>query len=172
MSRVTYSQSDYERLQARLAAQNKVVVNPAPQQRSAYKQAENVRLGRKSVQAEDVQELYLQKKVVKKRQVAPQITAICDELNKNGLGFYLEFKFHPTRKWRFDIYVPRAKTGIEYNGSQYTNGRHTRGVGYGKDLEKINTAQMQGYKVLQYTTCDFSKGGRGAYGVVEDVKKC
>jgi hypothetical protein len=68
-----------------------------------------------------------------------------------------EYRFHPTRRWRFD-YCWRGtnenpiKLAVELNGACYTQGRHTRGSGYVKDMEKLNAAQELGWTVLQYQT--------------------
>lgn len=71
-----------------------------------------------------------------------------------GLTVVEEFIFHPTRKWRFDWYIPELRLGIEFNGlamGHATNSRHQSNVGITGDCEKINQAQIQGFKVLQYT---------------------
>lgn len=62
-----------------------------------------------------------------------------------------EFRFHPTRKWRFDFAYPAHKVAIEINGGVWKRGRHNRGTGYIKDLEKLNAAQILGWIVLQFT---------------------
>lgn len=62
-----------------------------------------------------------------------------------------EFKFHPTRKWRFDWCWPDQKVALEVNGGVWTRGRHVRGQGYLNDLEKLNEAQLIGWMVLQIT---------------------
>lgn len=69
-----------------------------------------------------------------------------------------EFRFHDTRRWRFDFAFPDRKLAVEVEGGTYTNGRHTRGSGYEKDLEKYNTAARLGWTVLRYTTGQVIKG--------------
>lgn len=61
--------------------------------------------------------------------------------------------FIPTkRKFRADFLMPVLKIIVEVNGGQFTSGRHTRGgKGYETDLTKLNLAQMNGYKVIQFT---------------------
>jgi very-short-patch-repair endonuclease len=63
-----------------------------------------------------------------------------------------EYRFHPQRKWRFDVAWPEHKLAVELNGGVYTQGRHTRGKGYEGDLEKLNAAVLLGWRVLQYST--------------------
>lgn len=62
-----------------------------------------------------------------------------------------EFKFHPTRKWKADYKVSPSVL-VEIEGGVFSQGRHTRGVGYTKDCEKYNEAQSLGYKVYRFTT--------------------
>jgi very-short-patch-repair endonuclease len=70
-----------------------------------------------------------------------------------------ELKFLTNRKFKFDLCVPSLKLAVEINGGQYVNGRHNRGgVGYEKDLEKLNLAQINGWIVLQFTYEQLAKG--------------
>lgn len=72
-------------------------------------------------------------------------------LAKNGYKFVEQFRFCPDRRWRFDFADIDNKIAIEVNGGVWIKGKHTHGNQYEKDLEKINTAQIMGWKVLQYT---------------------
>ena len=65
-----------------------------------------------------------------------------------------EYKFHPIRKWRFDLAWPSLKLAVELHGAVFAAGRHTRGVGISNDAEKMNAAQMIGWNVLVYTSLD------------------
>lgn len=62
-----------------------------------------------------------------------------------------EFRFHPTRKWRFDLCWPAAKVALEIEGGVWTNGRHVRGTGYLNDIQKYNAAVLLGWKVFRTT---------------------
>ena len=63
------------------------------------------------------------------------------------------------RKFRADFLCPTLKIIWEINGGQYLNGRHNRGgVGYENDLTKLNMAQVNGYKILQFTYQMLSRG--------------
>lgn len=75
-----------------------------------------------------------------------------------GLQFEREFRFEPKRRWRADWYIPAHKILLEYDGSTWTMGRHSRGAGMSKDNEKINHAQIMGYKVLRFTA-DMCRNG-------------
>lgn len=63
-----------------------------------------------------------------------------------------EHKFHPDRRWRFDLAYPEQKVAIEVHGGIWTGGRHGRGYGFENDREKMNEAQIMGWKVLEYST--------------------
>lgn len=67
-----------------------------------------------------------------------------------------ELHFHPSRKWRFDWAWPDKMVALEQEGSVWVRGRHTRGDGYLKDLEKYNTATALGWKVLRVATASNS----------------
>lgn len=59
------------------------------------------------------------------------------------------------RRWRFDHAIPEHKIAIEVEGGIWTGGRHTRGAGYIKDMEKYNRATVEGWRVLRYTPTQF-----------------
>lgn len=65
-------------------------------------------------------------------------------------GIQIEYRFHPTRRWRFDVALPQFKIAVEQEGGIWTGGRHTRGKGYLGDLEKYNAAVLLGWRVLRY----------------------
>ena len=70
----------------------------------------------------------------------------------------LEHKFHPERRWRFDLAVPEYHVAIEINGGVWQYGRHNRASGYLKDMEKLNAASLLGWTVVQYTWEDVEAG--------------
>lgn len=67
-----------------------------------------------------------------------------------GLGAVAEYKFHPTRKWRFDFAFVEQKVAVEQEGAIWTYGRHNRPIGMIKDMEKYNAAAELGWRVLRY----------------------
>ena len=71
-------------------------------------------------------------------------------LNKIHKGWVVEYKFHPTRKWKFDFANPELKIAVEQEGGVWIRGRHNRGTGFLNDIEKYNTAVLLGWKVLRY----------------------
>ena len=70
---------------------------------------------------------------------------------QTGLVAVKEYKFHPTRKWRFDYCIPEIKVAIEVEGGIWTQGRHIRPKGMLGDMDKYNAAAIMGYKVLRVT---------------------
>ena len=62
------------------------------------------------------------------------------------------------RKWRFDLAYPDRMLAIEVDGGVWTSGRHTRGSGFVKDLEKFNQAAIDGWKVLRYAGVHIDSG--------------
>jgi hypothetical protein len=62
-----------------------------------------------------------------------------------------EFRFHPVRRWRFDGAFPSVKIAVEIDGGVWSYGRHNRGSGYLKDMEKLNHAARLGWAVYHFT---------------------
>ena len=66
-----------------------------------------------------------------------------------------EFRFATPRRWRFDIawgdglYIDRV--AVEIEGGVFVRGRHSRGAGMVKDMEKYNRAAVLGWRLLRYT---------------------
>ena len=62
-----------------------------------------------------------------------------------------EYKFHPTRRWRFDFCIPEKMLAVEVEGGAYSNGRHTRGSGFTADCEKYSEAAILGWRIIRVT---------------------
>ena len=62
-----------------------------------------------------------------------------------------EYRFHPTRRWRFDYALPFRLIALEVEGGVWTSGRHIQPAGFMKDMEKYNTAAQLGWRVLRTT---------------------
>ena len=62
-----------------------------------------------------------------------------------------EYRFHPTRKWRFDFYWPEFNFACEVEGGIWISGRHNRPISFIKDAEKYNEAALMGIKVIRVT---------------------
>lgn len=68
-----------------------------------------------------------------------------------GLTVVKEYRFHPTRRWRFDYAIPEHKIALEVEGGVWSQGRHTRPQGFLGDIEKYNTAGLMGWRVFRTT---------------------
>ena len=69
-----------------------------------------------------------------------------------------EYRFHPTRKWRFDCAWPLRMIAVEIEGGIYTGGAHTRAKGFSEDCEKYNEATALGWRVYRFTGEMVKKG--------------
>jgi very-short-patch-repair endonuclease len=87
----------------------------------------------------------------------PAQTLLLIHLKELGLEAVPEFQFASDRRWRLDAYVSEARLGIECNGGRWRRG-HRSSRDTDKDNEKINTAQMMGIRVLQFTNEQIMNG--------------
>lgn len=62
-----------------------------------------------------------------------------------------EYRFHPTRRWRFDFAWPDSMLAAEVEGGVWSRGRHTRGKGFVADCIKYNQAVMMGWAIVRFT---------------------
>ena len=51
-----------------------------------------------------------------------------------------EYRFHPSKMWRFDFAWPAFRVAVEIDGGIHTGGRHVRGAGFVADCHKLNCA--------------------------------
>lgn len=72
--------------------------------------------------------------------------------------FEREFRFHETRRWRFDFAWPERYVALEVEGGIWNRGRHTSPKGFIADCEKYNSALVLGWKVLRVTLPDIKEG--------------
>ena len=64
-----------------------------------------------------------------------------------------EYKFLATRRFRFDFCWPERNLAVEVDGGTWRGtGRHSRGLGYERDCEKLNLAALAEWTVLRYTS--------------------
>lgn len=88
-------------------------------------------------------------KTKKVPKVDPFIMFVKQEL---GVDLVPEYKFHSSRKWRFDYAIPDKKIAIECEGGIWMKkSRHISGKGYKGDMEKYNAAVELGWKLLRFT---------------------
>jgi len=72
--------------------------------------------------------------------------------SSNLPAFETEYYFLPDRRFRFDFAWPKKMLALECEGGVWTQGRHTRGVGFTNDCKKYNLAALKGWIVLRYTS--------------------
>ena len=70
----------------------------------------------------------------------------------------LEHRFHPTRRWRFDVAWLDHKLAVEVDGGGFVQGRHSRGTGIEKDAEKFAEAMLLGWRVIRTTPRQVKSG--------------
>jgi very-short-patch-repair endonuclease len=81
----------------------------------------------------------------------------------HGIRVEREFRFHSTRRWRFDFAIPSRYIAIEIEGGVWSGGRHTRGSGYLADIEKYNEAARLGWRVFRFDGDAVRDGSAIAY---------
>ncbi|BDM64565.1 hypothetical protein NFHSH190041_20170 [Shewanella sp. NFH-SH190041] len=69
-----------------------------------------------------------------------------------------EHRFHAVRKWRFDFAWPELMLAVEVEGGAWSGGRHTRGSGFTKDLEKYSEAMSLGWIVYRVDAALINSG--------------
>jgi very-short-patch-repair endonuclease len=72
--------------------------------------------------------------------------------------FEREYRFHPTRRWRFDFAWPDHKIATEVEGLSQGASRHTTFQGYAEDNVKYNAAALMGWRVLRFTQSQVRSG--------------
>lgn len=95
------------------------------------------------------------KTTVKVKKTPKGLKHIMSVLDANGIKYVTEHRFHPVRKWRFDIAIIDKKIAVEYEGLMSSKSRHTTITGYVKDCEKYNNAQILGWCVFRYTAMNY-----------------
>jgi very-short-patch-repair endonuclease len=69
-----------------------------------------------------------------------------------------EVRFHATRRWRFDYAWRDQHIAVEIEGAIWTGGRHTRGSGFVRDMEKYNEAGRLGWRVFRFSPQELKSG--------------
>ena len=72
------------------------------------------------------------------------------------LNYVKEYRFHPTRRWRVDFYLPKYHIAIECEGGVYMpKSGHTSLKGFTDNARKYNELTLLNIKLLRFTTKDF-----------------
>lgn len=88
---------------------------------------------------------------VKKTNLEGILAARLEEANLLSL-FERQVRFRAgfNRKWRFDFYSHAHRLAIEVEGGTFSGGRHSRGAGMFRDMEKYNEAVLHNIRVLRF----------------------
>ncbi len=74
-------------------------------------------------------------------------------------AYETEYKFHPKRRWRFDLAWPEQRIAVEVQGGIHmAKGGHNTAAGITRDCEKGNEAIVTGWKVLHVTREQIENG--------------
>lgn len=86
--------------------------------------------------------------------------AMWKQLKAEGLGnvFVPEFRFHPVRRWRFDLASPETRLACEIQGGIFTYGAHSRPSGQLKDYEKFSEAAIMGWRIVLVSSLEIRNG--------------
>jgi very-short-patch-repair endonuclease len=86
-------------------------------------------------------------------------TALANQIRDVGLPEpEREYRFHPTRRWRFDFAWPDYMLAAEVEGGVWVRGAHNRGAGFIKDCIKYNEAALLGWTVLRFAGAMITDG--------------
>jgi very-short-patch-repair endonuclease len=68
-----------------------------------------------------------------------------------GWDLVREYRFHETRRWRFDFAFPSQKLAIEIDGQ---GGGHSRVKAVRDECEKYNAAVLLGWRIMRFPATD------------------
>jgi very-short-patch-repair endonuclease len=91
-------------------------------------------------------------------------------LQELGLQVLYEFQVIKERQWRFDLYLPQERIGIEVNGGHFKSRGHRSYRDLDSEYEKLNTATMSGIRVLQFSN-EFVLSGQAKEFLKENLEK-
>lgn len=67
-------------------------------------------------------------------------------------GFEEQYRFLPTRLWKFDFAQPDNKIAVELDGGIWgKKSGHNSGIGILQKMEKMNEAQRLGWRVFSFS---------------------
>jgi very-short-patch-repair endonuclease len=90
-------------------------------------------------------------KIPQKLNRSPLEVLLAWQMDAVGMTYVSEYRFHEERKWRVDFAFERARLAIEIEGGGWVNGRHNRGAGMEKDIEKYNALTLAGWRLLRFS---------------------
>lgn len=85
--------------------------------------------------------------------------ACCRETGPDpGPHPFCEHAYARERDWRCDFVWPEQRIVLEVEGGVWTQGRHTRGDGFAKDLEKYNALTGAGWTLYRVSQREINSG--------------
>ena len=69
-----------------------------------------------------------------------------------------ELRFHPARLWRFDFAWSAKMVALEVHGGIWFGGHHSGGKSQMDDWDKLNEAQLLGWRVFQCSPQQLDSG--------------
>lgn len=86
------------------------------------------------------------------KKISFKVDDACDYFVSAGLPRPVtEHRFMSDRRFRFDYAWVEQHVALEVEGGIWTGGRHTRGAGFLRDMEKYNHAAVRGWYVVRCT---------------------
>lgn len=98
------------------------------------------------------------RKLPKKREKSIGEEMMAQHLDVYKIPYEREVMFYPLRRWRFDFVLSGTKIAIEVEGGIFSGGAHTRGKHFEEDAIKYNTAAIENFKVLRFSTGQVTRG--------------
>jgi hypothetical protein len=97
-------------------------------------------------------------------------------LQLNALNLPLpvpEVQFFPGRKWRFDFAWPDIKLALEIEGGIWVedNSAHRAPLKFINDMEKYNTAMLEGWRVIRVTPTEVKQNDGRAITLIEQAMR-
>ena len=113
------------------------------------------RRNRKRKQTDAEKQVKAAKREARKKKKRARRRKFCGLLQERGLPCpEPEHQFHDSRKWRIDYAWADEKVALEVEGGVWTRGRHTRGSGFVKDMEKYNEVALHGFTLVRVVPDD------------------
>ena len=76
-----------------------------------------------------------------------------------------DYRFDQTRRFLMDLAWPHVLISCEVDGGEWTQGKHSRGLGMQSNCEKLNLALLAGWKPYRFTGSQVESGY--ALGIME-----
>jgi|SRR5215472_12357123 len=85
-----------------------------------------------------------------KRKVTQAQILLALHIGELAYSSVYEYKFLPDRDFRFDVYCEELRMGFECSGGRWKKG-HRSARDIESAYEKMNLAQLAGYRVIEFT---------------------